>query len=484
MPRRAQPIFAAVAEEVLPVGLALDRHPLNGPLWIELNNVEIRAGGLRRAKPRALLISPTTKPIRGMGQLETASGVKRLYFGVFDTLFGYNFVTTDTTGPFTGVQHQTLAQRATSWSFADWGDWMIATNGLDPIQVAKNSNAFEPLAGAPARAEVVLKSTVFLLAFNTPLGADMFQWCDANNPENWTVSTTTSAGNQRIRDLDGPIVAACPLGSEIAVYGEEQLFRVGAREAPFWFGVTRGPNGIGAVGKMAVCSDGRLNYGVSRQGIWMTDGFTYEYIDTLPGREMQRWLQDNVNWAQASKIVARRNELAGTIDFALPLGTSLEPNTVLRWHIRDKHWTQLTRAMSSADERRVTSSPVSATPGGHILLDEQGSAWAGDDAEARATTRPLMLGTPHVAAYIDEVQVLTRTPGTLQWRLGVQLNLDDPIDWTPWASALPNMETHHVRLEGTYFTFQVRSTSATDVWDFSGFLLYGAGDGLDRGRGV
>lgn len=482
MSKRVSPLFSSVEPELLTGGLTLDRHPLQSNLWRTLKNVESYAAALNKTKPRALLTTLGAAPLRGLAQLQTAAGIKRVYTGNASTLYGYDFSVNSSTGGFTGAVNDSLTAKAAAWSFEDFGDWMLAANGVDAPQIAKNSLTFVPLAtaGLLTRAQILRKKATFLLAFNTQLGTDVVQWCNSDNVEDWAVGVDKTAGNLRIRELDGPIIAAEHLGAEIAAYGATQMFRLGVRSSPFWFGYNFGLVGIGAVGPLAVCADDRMNYGVSRQGIWKTDGFSYVYLDALPGREMRNWLQKNVNWAQASKIVARRNELANTIDFSFPLGTSLEPNFVLRWNLAAQNWVTSPFVITTADKRRVTTAPLSADAEGRLFLDEQTTPHAGDDNTALVESRPLMLGTPKQAAYIDEVQVLTQTPGSLEWRIGAHHTLDAAINWMPWVSAEANMAISNTRLEGVYFYFQARSTTSTDDWQFAGFLFYGVGDGMDR----
>jgi hypothetical protein len=377
MSRRKAPIFDGTVGQQIASGLVYDAHPLQTPMWLDHSTVTLNASLVRKARGRRLLASIAMRPPRGMAQIETAAGVKRVYFGDAFQVYGYDLTQWDFTQGFTGLVDQSSIGRATSWSFVDWGNWMLATNGRNPAVIAKDSLIFLPLVGTLfTRAEIFQKFATFVLAMNTSNGSNVIEWCNNDNVEDWSIGPAKSGGKLTLRELNGEIMAAAPLNSEIAVYGTDSMFRVGFRGTPFWFGYQRGPNGIGCVGKLAVCADDNRNYGVSRQGIWETDGFSYTYIDSLPGNEIREWLQDNVNWAQASKIVARRNELANSIEFCFPILPSTENNLVLRFDLVKRQWSKVPRKITSADQRRVLDNPLSIDADGQLYLDEIGT---GDD---------------------------------------------------------------------------------------------------------
>jgi len=100
--------------------------------------------------------------------------------------------------------------------------------------------------------EIFQKRGPHILAFGTNFSSREVAWCDADNPDDWITRTTNLAGTLEIRELKSPIRAAVPLGSRIAIYGDDQVFLLSYLGNELVFGYQPALNGIGAVSKSVV----------------------------------------------------------------------------------------------------------------------------------------------------------------------------------------------------------------------------------------
>lgn len=153
-------------------------------------------------------------------------------------------------------------------------------------------------------AEIFITRGPHILAFNTSLNDKEFIFSDADDPDTWVTASDNLAGALTIRELKSPIRAAVPLGQSIAVYGDDQMFLVSYLANDLVFGYRPALNGIGAVSKHAVVAVGRRNFGLARQGFYVTDGAQFEYIDV----PIRKWFRDNVIGSQLSKAIAFHDE--------------------------------------------------------------------------------------------------------------------------------------------------------------------------------
>jgi hypothetical protein len=134
------------------------------------------------------------------------------------------------------------------WSLETWGNFLLATNEVDPPQVWKNTGMAEDLAGftgvrADRRYRLFKKFKNHMLAFF----GQQFDFSSESNIELWVPDVDNSAGGLFIRDLDSDVIAACPLGADMAVYAGDSMSIIRYVGAPLYFGIEPAIDGIGAV---------------------------------------------------------------------------------------------------------------------------------------------------------------------------------------------------------------------------------------------
>lgn len=90
------------------------------------------------------------------------------------------------------------------WSFAQFGDLLLAFNGVDDPQVFTLSDVvdgsvkFDALTGSPPLAEFITVGKDFAFAGKIDTALNRNQWSGINNAETWATSATTMADQQDI----------------------------------------------------------------------------------------------------------------------------------------------------------------------------------------------------------------------------------------------------------------------------------------------
>ena len=478
---RREPLILIQEPELVSSGLWPDRHPMQTALWERGENVRFHTGKITRRVPNSPIFDAGADPIRGISQHQNSDG-KRLIWaasgGRIVRWWGPSVEEIATGLPFTRNQAGSVVP--TFWDFTHWGDWTLFNHEDVGIYRHKDSDGtVAPLPGAPTDAVLFLKKRNQLLAIGHGINRRLVSFSDADNIEDWIAVPENLAGELPLEELDTPVKAGCHYGRDVAVFGENQMFSVNWVGAPYYFGQNKLLEGIGAIGKHSVVADGRVIYGVGRNGIWQTDGMIFKYIDELALRD---YLQRNVNWSQGGKIVAVKNDITGCIEFSFPMGVSLDNNEGWSYDPRHGGWSKVP-AHESAASRVLFDRPLGGRVNGDVEYYEYNEyAKAPLDLQSRGLLIQRDNNALHVGAIIDEVEIFAHRAMNVQMRVGAAQNPEGPYDFTPWHEFDMKQRTIVIEqhLSGVYHRIEFESYA--DEWelDLQGFALFGIVEGQKR----
>ena len=169
---------------------------------------------------------------------------------------------------------------AAYWSFAQYGVYTLATNGLNQIQVrdATGVAAFANLAGTPpTTAKYIVTQSGAVLVFNTNSGTQYWAASDVGNHTNWTTGESASGP---INHRPGPITAAVALRDEVIVFKENSSYRMRYVGGLVKWTVELLSDVCGALGPGSVVSTGDVvavcDY---KNGAYLFDGAAIRRID-------------------------------------------------------------------------------------------------------------------------------------------------------------------------------------------------------------
>jgi hypothetical protein len=485
---RRDPLILVDSPELVASGVWPDRHPAQTPLWEVAENVQFAGGKVQRRVPNSLI--PTGvggNPITGIGQMQASNGVRWLWFALANEIYRWYGPAAEDIGALGIFQEdQSVTLDPSLFDFQPWGNWMIVNNSSGEVKIFKpgTPDTFDVLTGAPTDAVAFFKKRNQLLAVGHGTNKRLVSFSDADNIDGvdaWVSTPENLAGTIPLEELNTPTRAGCHFGPALAVFGENQMFQVSWVGPPFYYGQQKLLDGIGAVGKFAVCSDGRLVYGVSRNGCWKTDGMQYSYIDEVVLRD---YLQQTVNWDQATKICVRKNDITGCIEFSFPTGASLVNDQGWAYDPRYGGWSPVP-AFSAMESRALFKAPVQGLPTGELGLMFDNAALAG----------PLLLETKamliqrdnsalHIGALVDEIELFIHSVSKVQLQYGVAEFPEGPFSWCEPIEVVTGQITYqpHTRISGTYH--KLRLSSYEDNWslDLQGFALFGEAEGQKRDK--
>lgn len=381
-------LIGRLGPEDIQSGIMPDPKLTNAKLWSAGHDVVFAEGAVQPAPGQTALFAKNVAiPILGMAT-KLVAGRPTLYYGTRGALYKWDEsagVSTVGTG-YTGANDATPTTRATCWSFAPWGAWMVAANGVNAVQVDEGSG-FGALAGAPGAARVLVNKTPFLLALNTSNDPAEVAWCHRDDIEDWTPAADNLAGSLILRELDSEITAGLLLGDSVAVYSENSMTRVTFVGVPNVFGAEPAVKGFGAVGVNSVCAVGAMHFGFGPNGIWVSDGFSFTYTDAPLVRE---FVYDRLNFAQRSKIVAWYDRAEDLVVFYFPTGE--RNDQAVAWSPKYQCWSIYSYGRRSAVSGTEFKYGISGGENGQVWYQSVGSAvpsnggWIGlgEDKEGRA----------------------------------------------------------------------------------------------------
>lgn len=493
---RRTPIFTALDPQMLSSGLAPDLHSTMTPLWVCGTGVEFVDGKVKHRKSRLKLLGIDTAPVRGLGAQTLSNGETALWVVHGTALYRWDQFSLRLVKNYpAGVASKPY------FAFLPYGDFLFVNRGFGVIDFW-NGNSFGVIPEMPENCGRLIKHLSFLLALGVGSKGTGVSWSDANDISQWTPTRTNTAGAVYIDEFQSGIIGGTQLGPVIAVYSDNQMAIVSFIGSPFYFGQKVLLTGIGLVGPEALVAAGNLNYGISRQGIWMTDGNDYKYIDQ--GR-LNTYLQDNVNWSAATRCIAVRNDILRTVEFYFPMGTSVELTEGWSYDPRTQAFTELP-PIAFYDESLALALPVVADHSGAVLL-ESGQNFS--TADLLLCSKPLLMQVQsqsgltdvHFVSKVDGIELFLHDVQNCRMRIGSSMEYNGTINWSPYIELSADKSTYDVpagQPDGVYWFLEFSNDSpgvavvedgevvleagedvvAVDLassWKFNlqGFLLYG-----------
>lgn len=465
----AQPIFTANLD-LLVTGIMPGVNEEHVPLWIKAYDVMMENSGLRpipglvrpyvdngffdgqnpppgglfenqptlfdETSNRVFLDAISSEPVKGIHVQKQSDGRLLAVWGTDTALFAFDSTgvtnATRTSRPYSGNSSPSDIVDETHWSFAQWGDWVIATNGVDKPQVLKYPTLkFADLTGFPCdSAQHVRVLGPHLLALNltgvyaptsTAVGPNEFCWCKADDIEEWNPGVAPTAGLLPIRDFAGPIIAAEHLGNVLLAYGESTVHVI-EYGGQFLFTANKGAIGVRAVSKNSVAPAGAQHIVLTQNGILACDGQSFRQL-AYPA--LGAWLEDVVDWTQRSRIVHVVDVRRSNAMWTLP---GVEQDFVLVYNWLSDKITTASRPFTAGTRVESLWRPLCGFFNGDIrmMIDTP------NDRAPELITKPLLVANRTMHSFMDAV-VGRWSGGAAQVQIKYGENQNE-LDSLPWQS--------------------------------------------------
>lgn len=230
---------------------------------------------------------------------------------------------------------------ATFWNFAEYGNWIIATDYVDALQVLKGytSANFQALGGSPPKAKFcIMNNTHLVLGFlnDAAVYPKKLQWSARENPEDFTASLITGAGSQNLPDIIGNITGLGTFGENFVIASENSLslaYFTGTKTT-FDFQINAIKN-MGCFYPQSFISIGSAVFFWGKDSIYMFDGQIKDI-----GKYLRNAVLGNINIQYSHKITVAHNKDKKLIIWSYPTTSSTgPPDRFLFYNYEEDRWT-------------------------------------------------------------------------------------------------------------------------------------------------
>lgn len=429
--------------EVMEAGLASARHPESVPFWHDGENIAFRNLGVEKALGCEEVLVHTGFPVIRLAQA-FVNGLKRVYFQ--DSSFRV-WASDEGQPPFL------LGQLSGPAELEPYGSWLYAVQ--TGVWFWPGSGALTLDAAGGSAKHICKASQHILFADDTTLF-----WPHVADSRRWSLDGDLSSTARRLqfRNLESPILAVKPLGAGgIGVYTKDTCRLVDYKGAPLWFGEKKEVlDGIGAVGPNSIIPAGFKNYGLSRNGIFITDGTQFNYVDTPP---FHGYLESFLDWDRSAEVFGFHNEAYQEVVWFYP---HLDGTTKgLAFKYTNGGFTKYNLPILSAASRDVFDYPLFGTTDGVTL----GRGRTNQSSLIR--TRPLDAGDSLSTKVFQHYRFVGRFLDAT-----VRLGISDEVNADPFYFFEGELETAiYAEQVGVFLTIELSTTSG--FFEISQILVSG-----------
>lgn len=215
----------------------------------------------------------------------------------------------------------------TRWRYTAYGDRLIATNSIEPIQYIDMSTAatqFADLPGSPPTAEFITNFKGFVVIGSTSASSIRVKWSGLENSEEWT------PGNSQSDEQDFPEGGRITgLGSAdvLYIFKEKAIIRGVYVGPPLIFQFDTIVTGIGCTEPGSLVQYGRMFWFLHEDGYYAFDG---EQVTPIGVEKFDQWFLADRARAYSYNMDVLVDPLTKTVQWAYPSTSSGGlPDTIL-----------------------------------------------------------------------------------------------------------------------------------------------------------
>jgi len=446
---------------LLSSGVFPSLHGVAAPIWKDAENVVFDDKGARKSDGLLGLENLSARPTGFKSTV--ADNETRLFVGAGTKAYRYR-----SSDGLTDIG--TFGSSGGTYQFVPWDTWALISNGVDPVELWKNTGTSAPITAPFTRANVIFKYLTQAFAAGTDNGGSYVEWCSVNDIEDWTPTLLNTAGNLRARELEGDIICAQPIGNSIGMYSRANgsIFTYVGGTVGFAF---RKPiMGVSALSPYSVVPVGDRHYGIRQDGFFVSD-----LVSALPIDQpaVRRYMSRNIDWDRQTEIYGWPDWANGLVRWAVPkIGGGTE---TLGFQWSNGTWTKFNDSVLLGEQ----SGPFT-----NMMLGKSGRLLRNDidsvdnDASAFVSflrSRPFDFGSRNRYKRIQKISLDMEWTGTVNIKLAYTNHPNDTPAWTVTIPAANEIYPDQLsqQSETVFLSMEISSTVAGADWRLSGFEVFG-----------
>lgn len=355
-----------------------------------------------------------------------------------------------------------------SWILDRFGDNVIMTPGDQKSIYTWNSNADAApaiLTNAPTAVNYIYTSNEIVVTLGASNVGNRRKWSDQGVSTIWTPLSTNQAGEDDIEGASSFISHLQVKGINLE-FTESQVYTSRYIGRPFIWETKQLDNKSGIISKNARVEHNGIGY-------WMgTDNFYYyrsgnvQIIPSNTTKEttLKKFIFDDINISQKSKIFCWFNRKFNEIWFHIPSSSSNEPDRVARVNVKDLTWTADTHDRSAGEyPTQLKEFPYLAK----VNNDDTSTIYQhekGNDADG--VSMAWSLTSPFNDAGVSTVNITSIIPDSLQTG-----DITVTVNVKQYPQSVTNYGTKVITVSPTDEVFSFRENSRFIQYKWTGDIL-------------
>lgn len=457
-----KPLAEILSGDLLSSGIFPGMDGVGGPLWRDGKNVNFDNGGVRKAYGLLGLENLAARPTGCVSTLADAEA--RAFIGAGTKAYRYR--------PSDGLTDiGTFAASGGTFQFVPWDTWALISNGVDPLELWKNTGVSAPITAPFARANTIFKYHIRAFAAGTDNGGNVVEWSPGNQVDvDWTPTALNSAGNLSLRELEGDILAARPIGRSMGIYGSVNagLFSYIGGSPVYGFG--KPIRGVSAISPYSVIAYGDKHYGITRDNAFVTDLVSSQLIDEPA---MRNWLKDNADWSRASEVYGWADWANNVARWAIPINGGLTQSIGFR--VDKGTWTRFDDSVVIGEESGPFANTLLMKSARLLRQDKASANNDGSAFSAYVQSKPMDFGERNMLKRISKLSIDGTWTGNARIAIGYSDHPNTAPTWD-FDAALANElfpDQLSTRSEAPFIHLKFYSDAAGADWSISGGKIYG-----------
>ena len=301
---------------------------------------------------------------------------------------------------------------------------------------------------------VIVTEERFIFALGADGNSRKVAWCDFEDRDTWTPSTTNQAGSQELQ-TNGQIMCAARGRGNTVVITDTDAHTATYVGPPYIYQWTRVGTHCGAVSRKSAVSTDRGVFWYGQENFFVFDGNS---VNVLPC-DVHDYVFDNFNTAQQSKVWGMVNGAHQEIWWFYPSAGSTEVDRYVAYDFMENHWLVGELSRTAGVSRGVFTYPIMAmkNSGSDLMDHEIGNNY--DGSTVFAETGPIFIGAGDQIAKVNSVIPDEKTQGDVQMTFKTRFHPND-IERTygPFDPTNPTS----VRFSGRQIRMRVEQDQAVD----------------------
>lgn len=228
------------------------------------------------------------------------------------------------------------------WHWDKYGETIVGTNGNQGgVYQWLGDNQVAPtlVPNAPTAVNYVFVSDNILVTLGAEGVENRILASDQNDITNWTSSSVTQVYRDDIEGA-GRFISHCPVEDYNLLFTEHKTYTFRYIGLPFVWEIKPVDESIGIIAPMARCSVNGIAFWMGLENFYMFRGGVAEVVRSNSSNESTclKYVFDDLNWGQKSKIFAWYNRQYNEVWFHYPSANSMECDRVVAVNILDFTW--------------------------------------------------------------------------------------------------------------------------------------------------